>query len=236
MTTAVTKTTTIMTVSPANVTHITVTDVTTATRYYDHTSSVTFCVFSGLVILVGIILFIGAITEEDSNKYTSGMDKPRFSYTYGASFILTISSFIISELTGVLSVYLYISRYKHAYRKKQERMAMIDAIERPNATTGPPISTPLNRRPSLRSSLHHSCDHSRENSPCRSEAYYTYMPVSYSLKDTSNYTLPREVSRYTVSTMADTHATIPAAAVSLSKDSSVHSVRELDNFRRTTPV
>ena len=208
----------------------------TARRHYYHAIPYVICVFSGLVILVGIILFIGAITEEDSNKSRSGMDKPRFSYYYGASFILTISSFIISELTGVLSVYLYISRYKRAYRKKQERMAMIDAIERPNATIVPPVSTPLNRRPSLRSSLHQSCEHSRENSPCRSEAYYTYMPVSYSMKDTSNYTLPREVSRYTVSTMADTHATMPAAAVSLSKDSSVHSVRELDTFRRTTPV
>ncbi|KAK2161608.1 hypothetical protein NP493_1571g00025 [Ridgeia piscesae] len=187
-------------------------------------------VVGGLVILVGIILFIGAITEEVGNKSKSGMDEPRFVYRYGSSFILTISSFIISELTGVLSVYLYISRYKHAYRKKQEHMAMIDANERPNATTT------LNRRASLRSPLHQSCDHSRENSPCRSETYYTYTPVSYSSKETSNYTLPREVSRHTVSTMADTHAAMAAASAALSKDSSVHSVRELDNFRRTTPV
>lgn len=70
------------------------------------------------------------------------MDKPKFEYQYGPSFIFTIISFSTAEFTGVLSVYLYISRlvvtitsikielkiyyhsprHKHSYRKKAERL------------------------------------------------------------------------------------------------------------------
>ena len=168
---------------------------------------------------MGIILFIGAITEEVGNKSGSPMDAPKFIYHYGSSFMMTVGSFIGSELTGVFSVYLYISRHKHAYRKKQqERLTMIDANERPHHTRY--------RRPRS-----HSCDrsreHSRENSPSHSDTYYTYTPVSDTSKEMSNYTLPRDPSRHTISTTADTH---------ISKDHSIHSVRELDTFRRTTPV
>ena len=51
------------------------------------------------------------------------MDGPSFQYWYGASFVLTVLSFTTAELTGVQAVYLYISRHKHAYRKKVKRLA-----------------------------------------------------------------------------------------------------------------
>jgi len=51
------------------------------------------------------------------------MDGPSFKYWYGASFVLTVLSFTTAELTGVQAVYLYISRHKHAYRKKVKRLA-----------------------------------------------------------------------------------------------------------------
>ncbi|ESN98773.1 hypothetical protein HELRODRAFT_188905 [Helobdella robusta] len=76
----------------------------------------------GLLILIGIILYIGAITEEAGSKSKPNMEKPKFEYWYGYSFVLTITSFSTAELTGVLSVYLYISRHKHSYRKKAERL------------------------------------------------------------------------------------------------------------------
>jgi len=50
------------------------------------------------------------------------MDGPSFQYWYGASFVLTVLSFTTAELTGVQAVYLYISRHKHAYRKKVMRL------------------------------------------------------------------------------------------------------------------
>ena len=148
------------------------------------------------------------------------MEDPKFRYFYGSSFMMTVGSFISSELTGVFSVYLYISRHKHAYRKKQqERLTMMDSNERPHHSRY--------RRPRSQSQ-DRSRDHSRENSPSHSDTYYTYTPVSDTSKEMSNYTLTRDPSRHTISTTtADTH---------LSKDHSVHSVRDLDTFRRTTPV
>jgi len=81
------------------------------------------CGIIGLCTLIGIILYIGAITEEAGNKGKSSMDGPSFQYWYGASFVLTVLSFTTAELTGVQAVYLYISRHKHAYRKKVKRLA-----------------------------------------------------------------------------------------------------------------
>jgi len=67
-----------------------------------------FCT-AGLCLFVGIIIYIGAVTGEASNRPKSG-DEPRFSYTYGPSLALTFISFISCELTAVLAVHLYISR------------------------------------------------------------------------------------------------------------------------------
>ena len=80
---------------------------------------------TGLCTLIGLILYIGAITEEAGNKPKSTMDEPKFQYWYGVSFVLTVASFTSAELTGVLSVYLYISRHKHAYRKKVDRLTAV---------------------------------------------------------------------------------------------------------------
>ena len=49
-------------------------------------------------------------------------DQLHFYYRYGPSFILTIISFVTSELTGVLSVYLYISLFQQAYRKERDHL------------------------------------------------------------------------------------------------------------------
>jgi len=76
--------------------------------------------FPGLLTLVGLIIYIGAITEESGNKPKS-MDEPKFKYHYGPSLILTIASFVIAELTGVLSVHLYISHRTLAYFKERQR-------------------------------------------------------------------------------------------------------------------
>ena len=195
---------------------------------------VNYFIISGLCTLVGIILYIGAITEETGNKPKSTMDEPKFQYSYGTSFIMTISSFIVSELTGVLSVYLYISRHKHAYRKKQERLTMMDANER----------QPHARYRRSRSHSHdRSREHSRDNSPSHSDTYYTYTPVSDTSKEMSNYTLPRDPSRHTISTAADTHIVTRDHPVHRMENRVDHMrtpdrvVDQMDTYaRRTTPV
>jgi len=70
---------------------------------------VRFAAMPGLCLFVGIIIYIGAVTGEASNRPKSG-DEPRFMYWYGPSLALTFISFIACELTAVLAVQLYISR------------------------------------------------------------------------------------------------------------------------------
>jgi len=63
------------------------------------------------------------------------MDEPKFQYSYGPSFAMIVSSFVSSEITGVLSVYLYILQYKHAYYKTRERAANY-RIPTPSSNSG----------------------------------------------------------------------------------------------------
>jgi len=105
---------------------------------------------SGLCTLIGIILYIGAITEEAGNKGKSSMDGPSFQYWYGASFVLTVLSFTTAELTGVQAVYLYISRHKHAYRKKVKRLASSSSgagLEQHQLSGGPLVNDPADQVP-----------------------------------------------------------------------------------------
>lgn len=200
----------------------------------------------GLCTLVGIILFIGAITEEAGHSATAkGMDEPKFSYQYQCSFILCVASFIMSELTGVLSVYLYISRHKHAYKKKQQRHVLNDSRSNSRLTNFQSGSRSMSR------------DRSHDNSPSHSDTYYTYTPVSETSKEMSNYTLPREASRYTLPDMRtyrnyphahsshSVHDAADAAAYATRRqmenycrrDTVENCRRDMDTYsRRTTPV
>lgn len=177
----------------------------------------------GLCTLIGIVTYISAITEEAGSKPKSTMDAPKFIYWYGASFYLTVSSFVSSELTGVLSVYLYIVQYKTAYRKKQEHLAMTDS----------------NNERHSRGRSSSSRENSRDHSPSHaSEPFYNYMPVSETMRDYSNYVLQRDPSRHTLPAAVSVDA-----QVHMARDRSVHSVRaaagaggDADSFRRTTLV
>ena len=78
--------------------------------------------------LVGIIVYIGAITEEASSKSKPSDDSP-FKYSYGPSLLLAIGSFVGSQLTGVFSINLYISRRQEAYQKEQEIQSAASAYD-----------------------------------------------------------------------------------------------------------
>ncbi|XP_074649352.1 voltage-dependent calcium channel gamma-5 subunit-like [Tubulanus polymorphus] len=179
-------------------------------------------VVSGLCVLIGIILYIVSISNEAVDTKPRSGGPPEFSYEYGSSFMMTISSFILSELGGVLSVYLYISRHKHAYRKKQERLAMLQANHRNNPS---------------HHGHHHHHQHNRGRSRSVSrdrdsiqESYFTYTPVSETANEMSNFTMSRDNSRQTMSTTAETH---------FGRDHNrdhLYLSRSAENLRRTTPV
>ena len=196
-----------------------------------------FFVILGLCTLVGIILYIGSITEEVGSKgKPSGDEKVQFKYNYGASFIMTVCSFVLTELSGVFSVYLYITRYKQKHRKKLQQMFKGEQNDRGNRWR---YRKPTNHSRE-RSASRDRC--SRDHSMSRSDSYYTYTPISDNVSnELSNYTFPREVSRNTISTTVDTHAP--------PRDHRDHVVRENNTrelmtvplppeaiVRRTTPV
>lgn len=131
----------------------------------------------------------------------SGDEKAPFKYNYGASFIMTVCSFVLTELSGVFSVYLYITRYKQKHRKKLQQMLKGEQNDRGNRWR---YRKPTNHSRE-RSASRERC--SRDHSMSRSDSYYTYTPISDNVSnELSNYTFPREVSRNTISTTVDTHA------------------------------
>ena len=72
--------------------------------------------------MVGVILYISSITGEVGNKPRASIEEPKFEYDYGSSFFMAVGSFVLTELSGVLSVYLYISKYKQSQRAKQLKL------------------------------------------------------------------------------------------------------------------
>lgn len=63
---------------------------------------------SGLVLAVGIILFISAINDEVGHRPTKSFS---FSYKYGWSFYIAGLSFIASELAAVVCVTIFLRRH-----------------------------------------------------------------------------------------------------------------------------
>lgn len=150
------------------------------------------------------------------------MEDPKFKYEYGSSFMMAVCSFGLTELAGVFSVYLYITRYKHSQRKKMQQMLKVESNDKGNRWRH-------RRTPNQSRDRSHSRERSRDPSMSRSESYYTYTPISDTTShELSNYTFPREGSRNTISTTVDTH--VPREHLPMPPPPP-------DNIlRRTTPV
>ena len=183
---------------------------------------------SGLCTLVGIILYIGSITEEVGNKPKVSLEDTQFSYYYGSSFMMAVGSFALTEMSGVFSVYLYITRYKHSQRKKRQQALKTEQNDR--------IQNWRHKRsrPQTRDrSQSRDRDRSRDTSLSRSESYYTYTPISdttYTSHELSNFSFPKDASRNTLSqtTVAETH--------NFKENAQPYPNTNYDYFRKTTPV
>ncbi|KAJ8681766.1 hypothetical protein QAD02_017558, partial [Eretmocerus hayati] len=73
-------------------------------------SGVTFIV-SGLLMLVGMVMFISVFKAEVGSKLRprSSFQGPPFTYRYGYSFLLYVSGFITTEFAGTSAIFLHIS-------------------------------------------------------------------------------------------------------------------------------
>ncbi|KAF5285901.1 hypothetical protein FQA39_LY04362 [Lamprigera yunnana] len=97
-------------------------------------SGVTFIV-SGLIMLLGLIMYISVFKAEVGSKLRprSHLLPPAFTYHYGFSFLLYVSGFISTQLAGISAVFLFI------YRMQQEwRLKYLEDIRRGKVRTPPP--------------------------------------------------------------------------------------------------
>jgi hypothetical protein len=67
--------------------------------------------------MVGVTLYV-SITTEESVKFDQ--DHPVMHCSYGFSFICAVLSFVLQELTGVLTVYWFIYRFRALVRKQEK--------------------------------------------------------------------------------------------------------------------
>lgn len=67
--------------------------------------------------MVGVTLYV-SITTEESVKIDQGL--PVMASNYGFSFLCAVLSFILQELTGVLTVYWFIYRFRALVRKQEK--------------------------------------------------------------------------------------------------------------------
>ena len=210
---------------------------------------------------MGIILYIGSITEEVGNKPRASIEEPKFVYTYGSSFIMAVGSFVLTELSGVFAVYLYITRHKHAQRKKMQALKAQHNDRGPgtwryrkpargagvvgvggscgsglggNARDGRSPSCHSSQPASRERSQSRDRDRSRDPSASRSETYFTYTPISDASHELSNYTFgPRDNTDNTISTTAEMHA--PRGGCDMGGYIGA-TAPSIDIVRRTTPV
>ncbi|XP_033631002.1 voltage-dependent calcium channel gamma-5 subunit-like [Asterias rubens] len=78
-------------------------------------------IIAGLFGLTGIVCYIIAVGDAVIEKHPILPDKI-FQHTYGYSFCFCALSFVISETTGVASLYLFIKQETYALRSEKERL------------------------------------------------------------------------------------------------------------------
>ncbi|GFS01880.1 voltage-dependent calcium channel gamma-5 subunit [Elysia marginata] len=190
----------------------------------------------GLCTLVGVILYISSITGEVGNKPQASIEEPKFIYDYGSSFFMAVGSFILTELSGVLSVYLYISKYKQSQRAKhlmlkssepqyhhpphhqyhhhtssgghQHHHVYHHHNDRNHQSAALSGGRHIRRAPRENSSDRSlSRDRSRDPSATRSESYFTYTPISDDTPSSSH-----ELSSYAFPRDSSTNNTISTTA------------------------
>ena len=130
----------------------------------------------GLLTMVGVTLYV-SITTEESVKIDQ--DLPVMKCFYGYSFLCAVLSFVLQELTGVLTVYWFIYRFQALVRKQQKlrdrtRQLMGTCL---SMTTALPMNLAALAPPSKAlssSSNHRSQNHSTTLGQVKSDSSFVY--------------------------------------------------------------
>ncbi|XP_071536452.1 uncharacterized protein [Panulirus ornatus] len=88
-------------------------------RFLTFISGVTFVV-AGLVMLVGVVVYIATLKALLGDKLRPGstLQPPLFTYSYGWCFLLLLLGFITTEAAGTAAIFLYIYWHKREWRHK----------------------------------------------------------------------------------------------------------------------
>ncbi|XP_055544940.1 uncharacterized protein LOC129730017 [Wyeomyia smithii] len=78
-------------------------------------------IISGLLMLIGLIMFISILKAEIGSKLRprSSLQAPLFTFRYGQSFLLYVFGFIITELSGILNVLIYSNLHHREFNRSQ---------------------------------------------------------------------------------------------------------------------
>lgn len=199
-----------------------------------------FLVFvTGLTILAGLVIYISTFKSEVGIKLQdqSSLQPPLFTYRYGFSFLLVVSCFMATELTGTSAIFLYINLHKKQWISDGEGSVTYGDCPVPDEFP-PPCRRHHKRRrgsrlPAAAADYYVSSSLStRDNSPRPSMVLQglhhppSGLQRSESMRDLSFYSLPLTSRDPTCNTMSTT--------VDINRDYS----REFsyETLRRTTPV
>ncbi|XP_058824749.1 uncharacterized protein LOC131685205 isoform X2 [Topomyia yanbarensis] len=78
-------------------------------------------IITGLVMLIGLIMFISILKAEIGSKLRprSSLQAPLFIFRYGQSFLLYVFGFVITELSGILNVLIYSNLHQREFNRSQ---------------------------------------------------------------------------------------------------------------------
>ncbi|XP_035696133.1 voltage-dependent calcium channel gamma-5 subunit-like [Branchiostoma floridae] len=109
-------------------------------------------ILSGLFTVVGLIVYISAINDEVMHRDKKNFADSSFHYQYSWSFFMAAMSFGLTELSGVLSIYLFIRLYMSDDEKARSR-----AVSRRAMYPSPCLSAPPTPRGSTYDHVGYPC-------------------------------------------------------------------------------
>ncbi|XP_022665705.1 voltage-dependent calcium channel gamma-8 subunit-like isoform X2 [Varroa jacobsoni] len=97
-------------------------------------------IISGLMILVGMVIYISTFKAEVGAKLRpkSTFQGPLFMYRYGYSFLLAVTGLMSSELAGTFAIFLCIHRYRQELKKKGLDRKVDSFLQQNNETHAAP--------------------------------------------------------------------------------------------------
>ncbi|KAM7542691.1 hypothetical protein Aperf_G00000007958 [Anoplocephala perfoliata] len=89
-----------------------------------------FCIISGILTLIGIVLYVGSVSLAFDSISGPLRVETRYVYSFGTAFRLCISAFVLSEFSGVFVIHLLLAELRHRQNQhiEKSRYAMMNSI------------------------------------------------------------------------------------------------------------